>query len=242
MGPLHIKTRFNPIHRCRLRGGDTFSRGFLRALTCHAILFPREKWLMVTPVTLRHWLKVYDANLTLFMSGAMVSVRMTLSSRAEGNVRESTPWRRGRSRERRVRSLPFLRRSFLTTPILRVLRATENTTVAFYRGTCVEMSAYCSSVTVSHSRPSPPTLSSTNYTAEGVGKSTIVTSLIKESFVSQVGSNMHTHAKAASLTHPGSTHCPGSYYPSRSYAGKRDNVHRGFRVYVSIPSTLGLFI
>lgn len=71
---------------------------------------------------------------------------------------------------------------------LRVLRATENTIIASYRGTCVEMYAYCSSVTVSyvcHLTPKHSQLISA-YAIEGVGKSTIVTSLIKESFVSQV--------------------------------------------------------
>jgi len=122
-----------------------------------------------------------------------------------------------------------------TTSILRVLRATENTTIASYRGTCVEMYAYCSLVMVSYFPISLPTLLLTNYIAEGVGKSTIVTSLIKESFVSQVGSHTRAHAAAVSLTHPGSTYRPGSYHPSRSYPGKCDNVHCGFRMYVSIP-------
>ena len=38
------------------------------------------------------------------------------------------------------------------TSILRILRAAENTTAASYRGTCVEMYAYYSSVTVSYFR------------------------------------------------------------------------------------------
>jgi len=127
----------------------------------------------------------------------------------------------------------------LSDPTLRVLRATENTTIASCRGTCVEMYAYCSLVTVSPFLHLPSTLSLANYVAEGVGKSTIVTSLIKESFVSQVGSTTRTQAKAVSSIHPGSTYRPGSYHTSRGYAGKCNNVHRGFRVYVPTPSSPG---
>ena len=80
-----------------------------------------------------------------------------------------------------------------------------------------------------------------NFIAEGVGKSTIVTSLIKESFVSQVGSDAQMRVAAVPLTHTGSTHCTGSYNPPRSYAGKCDNVHRRFGVYVLMCTILGPF-
>lgn len=80
-----------------------------------------------------------------------------------------------------------------------------------------------------------------NFTAEGVGKSTIVTSLIKESFVSQVGSDAQMRVAVVSSIHTGSTYCAGSYNPPRSYAGECDNVHRGFRVYVLMRAILGPF-
>ena len=99
------------------------------------------------------------------------------------------------------------------------------------------MYAYCSLATVSPFLYLLLTLSSANYVAEGVGKSTIVTSLIKESFVSQVGPTMRTQAKVVSLIHPGSTYRPGSYHTSRGYSGKCNNIHRGFRVYVPTPSS-----
>ena len=77
------------------------------------------------------------------MSAGTGSVRMTPSSRDETGMgalqRESTTLRRRGDHVKDV----------LSDPTLRVLCATENTTIASYRGTCVEMYAYCSLVTVS---------------------------------------------------------------------------------------------
>ena len=87
----------------------------------------------------------------------------------------------------RVCVLPGIRSSSST----RILHSHRNTPQPSWRSSCAEMSAYFSSETVSFttSESNSRTPRSHGYTtaiAEGVGKSTIVTSLIKESFVPRV--------------------------------------------------------
>ena len=65
--------------------------------------------------------------------------------------------------------------------------------------------------------------------AEGVGKSTIVTSLIKESYVAHVSTPSLSSCSGLSRTAAGATYCPRGDYPTRSHSRKRDNIHRRFR-------------
>jgi hypothetical protein len=64
---------------------------------------------------------------------------------------------------------------------------------------------------------------------EGVGKSTIVTSLIKESYVPHVSSLSFLVPSNLSRSTTGATHCPRGDHPARSYSRKRDNIYRRFR-------------
>lgn len=62
---------------------------------------------------------------------------------------------------------------------------------------------------------------------EGVGKSTIVTSLIKESYVAHVcDTNLSDRAVFKNSACVGPAYCARSHYTSRSNARKCNNLHR----------------
>jgi hypothetical protein len=70
--------------------------------------------------------------------------------------------------------------------------------------------------------------------SDGVGKSSIITSLIKESFVTNVGvGNTRRHTKRFSNSPPGATRRAGSDHPPRSHPRERDDLDRGHFLYVT---------
>ena len=82
----------------------------------------------------------------------------------------------------RVCVLPGIRSSSST----RILHSHRNTPQPSWRSPCAEMSASSSSAMVRASPVSASHLRAQQQDTDGVGKSTIVTSLIKESFVPRV--------------------------------------------------------
>lgn len=64
--------------------------------------------------------------------------------------------------------------------------------------------------------------------AEGVGKSTIVTSLIKESFVAHVRICFYIMCLLVDVV-LGPTYCPRSYHSARSDAGECHDIYCGLR-------------